>query len=58
MEKVYVRAKRWQSTVGCPGPHDFYGTPAGQKIKRSVFITTFGFTTQAVDYARSAKGRC
>jgi restriction system protein len=56
LEKVYVQAKRWQGTVGRPDLQAFYGALAGQKAKRGVFITTSGFTSQAVDFARSVEG--
>jgi len=56
LEKVYVQAKRWQSTVGRPELQAFYGALAGQKAKRGVFITTSGFTAQAIDFAHSVEG--
>ncbi len=56
LEKVYVQAKRWQSTVGRPELQAFYGALAGQKAKRGVFITTSGFTAQAVGFAKSVEG--
>lgn len=56
LEKVYVQAKRWQSTVGRPELQAFYGALAGQKARRGVFITTSGFTAQAVDFSRSVEG--
>lgn len=56
LEKVYVQAKRWQSTVGRPDVQAFYGALAGQKAKRGVFITTSGFTAQAVKFALSVEG--
>lgn len=56
LEKVYVQAKRWQGTVGRPELQAFYGALAGQKAKRGVFITTSGFTAQAIDFARSVEG--
>jgi restriction system protein len=56
LEKVYVQAKRWQSTVGRPELQAFYGALAGQKAKRGVFITTSGFTAHAIDFARSVEG--
>lgn len=56
LEKVYVQAKRWQGTVGRPDLQAFYGALAGQKAKRGVFITTSGYTAQAVDFARSVEG--
>lgn len=56
LEKVYVQAKRWQSTVGRPELQAFYGALAGQKAKRGIFMTTSGFTSQAIDFAKSVEG--
>lgn len=56
LEKVYVQAKRWQGTVGRPELQAFYGALAGQKAKRGVFITTSGFTTQGIEFAKSVDG--
>lgn len=56
LEKVYVQAKRWQGTVGRPELQAFYGALAGQKAKRGVFMTTSGYTVQAIDFAKSVEG--
>jgi restriction system protein len=56
LEKVYVQAKRWQENIGRPQLQAFYGALAGQKAKKGVFITTSGYTQQAVDFARSVEG--
>jgi len=56
LEKVYVQAKRWQSTVGRPDLQAFYGALAGQKAKKGVFITTSAYTAQALEFARSVEG--
>lgn len=56
LDRVYVQAKRWKSTVGRPELQAFYGALAGQKAKRGVFITTSGFTPQAVDFVGSVEG--
>lgn len=56
LEKVYVQAKRWQNTVGRPELQAFYGALAGQKAKRGVFITTSGFTANAIEFAKSVEG--
>jgi restriction system protein len=56
LEKVYVQAKRWQSTVGRPELQAFYGALAGQKAKRGVFITTSSFTNQALEFAKAVEG--
>ena len=56
LEKVYVQAKRWQSSVGRPELQAFYGALAGQKAKKGVFITTSGYTAQALEFAKSVEG--
>jgi restriction system protein len=56
LEKVYVQAKRWQSTVGRPEIQGFFGALAGQRAEKGVFITTSTFSQQAVDFARSVEG--
>lgn len=55
LEKVYVQAKRWQSVVGRPEIQAFYGALAGQRANKGVFITTSGYTAQAIDFARSVE---
>lgn len=55
LEKVYVQAKRWQGVVGRPEIQGFYGALAGQRANKGVFLTTSGFTAQAVDFARSVE---
>jgi restriction system protein len=56
LEKVYVQAKRWQSSVGRPELQAFYGALAGQKAKKGVFITTSSYSTQALQFAKSVEG--
>ena len=55
LEKVYVQAKRWQQAVGRPEIQAFYGALAGQRATKGVFITTSGYTAQALDFARSVE---
>lgn len=55
LEKVYVQAKRWQSSVGRPEIQGFYGALAGQHANKGVFITTSTFTAQAVQFAASVE---
>lgn len=52
-EKVYVQAKRWQSSVGRPEIQAFYGALAGHRATKGVFITTSSYTAAARDYAQS-----
>lgn len=56
LEKVYVQAKRWQNTVGREAIQAFYGALAGQRARKGVFITTSGYSRQAVDFANSVEG--
>ena len=55
LEKVYVQAKRWQGTIGRPEVQGFYGALAGQRANKGVFITTSGYTSQAIDFAKSVE---
>lgn len=55
LEKVYVQAKRWQSSVGRPEIQGFYGALAGQRATKGVFITTSAYTAQAIDFAKSVE---
>jgi restriction system protein len=55
LEKVYVQAKRWQGTVGRPEVQAFYGALAGQRANKGVFITTSGYTAQAIGFAKSVE---
>jgi restriction system protein len=55
LEKVYVQAKRWQQAVGRPEIQAFYGALAGQRATKGVFITTSGYTAQALEFARSVE---
>ena len=53
LERVYVQAKRWQSTVGRPEVQGFFGALAGQRANKGVFITTSDYSQQATDFANS-----
>lgn len=55
LEKVYVQAKRWQGIVGRPEVQGFYGALAGQRANKGVFITTSGYTSQAIEFAKSVE---
>jgi len=55
LEKVYVQAKRWQGTISPAQIQAFYGALAGKRANKGVFITTSGFSSQAVKYADSVE---
>jgi restriction system protein len=56
LEKVYVQAKRWQANVGRPELQAFYGALAGMRAKKGVFITTSGYTAQALEFVKTVEG--
>lgn len=51
LDVVYIQAKRWEGTVGRPEIHKFVGALQGRKARKGIFITTSGFTQEALDYA-------
>ncbi len=53
LEKVYVQAKRWKTSVGRPELQSFFGALSGRKARKGVFITTSDFTAGAREYAHS-----
>ncbi|MBM4360041.1 MAG: restriction endonuclease, partial [Deltaproteobacteria bacterium] len=56
LEKVYVQAKRWKSTVGSPEIQGFMGALQLQGAAKGVFITTSLFTKEAKAAASKARG--
>ena len=53
LESIYIQAKRWQATVGRPEVQKFAGALQGQRARKGIFITTSGFSREAVEYAKS-----
>lgn len=51
LDVIYVQAKCWEGTIGRPEIQKFAGALQGQRANKGVFITTSGFTREAVDYA-------
>lgn len=50
LDSVYLQAKKWEGTVGRPEIHKFVGALQGKRAKKGVFITTGGFSSDAVEY--------
>jgi len=50
LDVIYIQAKRWEGVVGRPEIQKFAGALQGQRAKKGVFITTSGFTKDAMDY--------
>ena len=55
VQKVYVQAKRWAGTVGRPQLQQFVGALGPHRS--GVFITTSGYSRDALEYAGQYDGR-
>ncbi|PIQ96996.1 MAG: restriction endonuclease [Nitrospinae bacterium CG11_big_fil_rev_8_21_14_0_20_56_8] len=53
LDVIYIQAKRWEGTVGRPEIQKFAGALQGKRARKGVFITTSGFSKEAVEYAQS-----
>ena len=54
LDKIYIQAKRWENTIGRPDIQQFKGALADQVAKKGVFITTSGFSKEAVESAKKS----
>jgi restriction system protein len=50
LDAIYIQAKRWENTVGRPEIQKFVGALTGQRARKGLFITTAGFSADALDY--------
>ena len=50
LDIIYLQAKRWEGTVGRPEIQKFAGALQGQRARKGIFITTSGFSIEALDY--------
>lgn len=50
LDVIYIQAKRWEGVVGRPEIQKFAGALQGQRARKGVFITTSGFTKEALGY--------
>lgn len=57
LDVVYVQAKRWQGTVGRKEIQSFAGSLEGERASKGVFITTSGFSKDALEYVRMISKR-
>ncbi len=57
LEVVYIQAKRWQNTVGRPEIQKFVGALHGQNARKGIFITTSGFSNEAIQYAQGLSAK-
>lgn len=57
LDVIYVQAKRWEGLVGRPEIQKFAGALLGKRAKKGIFITTSGFTKEAVTYSASIESK-
>jgi len=53
LDVIYIQAKRWDGVVGSKEIRNFVGSLVGQKANKGVFITTSGFTKDALEYVKT-----
>lgn len=53
LDVIYLQAKRWENIVGSKEIRNFVGSLVGQKANKGVFITTSGFTKDALEYVKT-----
>ncbi|MEI6291038.1 MAG: restriction endonuclease [Chloroflexota bacterium] len=53
LDAIYIQAKRWEGNVGRPEIQKFVGALMGKKAKKGIFITTSGFTSDAISFAHT-----
>ena len=52
LDVIYLQAKRWEHQVGRPELQRFVGALHGQRARKGIFLTTSGFTREAIEYVR------
>jgi len=52
LDAIYLQAKRWKNPVGRPEIQSFAGALDGVRAKKGIFITTSGFTQDAMNYVK------
>lgn len=57
LDAIYIQAKRWQGVVGRPEIQKFVGALQGQKARKGVFMTTSGFTAEAIEYVTKIESK-
>jgi len=57
LDIVYIQAKKWEAAVSRPEIQKFAGALMGQKAKKGIFITTSGFTANAIAYVSKIESK-
>lgn len=53
LDVIYLQAKRWEGVIGRPEIQKFAGALQGQRASKGVFITTSGYSKEAIDFAQA-----
>ena len=55
LDQIYIQAKRWQfdNSVSRPEIQKFAGALQGKRAKKSIFITTSRFSSDAIEYVKN-----
>jgi len=53
LDIIYIQAKRWENVVGSKEVRNFVGSLVGRHANKGIFITTSGFTRDALDYVKT-----
>jgi restriction system protein len=53
LDSIYIQAKKWESNVSRPEIQKFVGALVGKHAHKGIFITTSGFTQEAIKYVSS-----
>lgn len=53
LDVIYIQAKRWENVVGSKEIRNFIGSLVGRNASKGVFITTSGFTKDAIESAKN-----
>ena len=53
LDIIYIQAKKWEGVVGRPEIQKFAGALQGQRATKGVFITTSGYTKDAVEFVNT-----
>lgn len=57
LDTIYIQAKRWDSTVGRPEIQKFAGVLQGHRARKGVFITTSGYSKDALDFVERIESK-
>jgi restriction system protein len=57
LDVIYIQAKKWEGTVGRPEIQKFAGALQGQHAKKGIFITSSGFSKEAIDFANKVDSK-